>query len=64
MGATQRAGLTMPKKLAPRIASVAADKPLTLNIYCDRGGQTGVDVSGLIETFRLFEPLRHSPDLF
>ena len=65
MGGTERTGLTMPKKTLPRIVAVASgDKPMTLRIRWDKGDESLVDVSGMIETFRVYEPLRHSPDLF
>ena len=49
----------------PRIAAVSADrKPLTLRIRWDKGGESRVDVSGLVATFRVYEPLRRSPALF
>jgi len=55
----------MPKKILPRIVEVSADKkPLTLCIRWDKGDETRVDVSGLVATFRVFEPLRRSPELF
>lgn len=55
----------MPKKTLPRIVAVAADKePLTLRIKWDKGEESRVDVSGLVETFRVYEPLRHSQELF
>ncbi len=55
----------MPKKTLPRILAVAADKkPLTLRIRWDKGDESLVDVSGLVETFRVYKPLRHSPELF
>jgi DNA-binding transcriptional regulator YiaG len=55
----------MPKKILPRIVAVAADKkPLTLRIRWDSGEESRVDVSGLIESFRVYETLRRSPDLF
>jgi DNA-binding transcriptional regulator YiaG len=55
----------MPRKILPRIAAVAADKkPLTLRIRWDKGEESRVDVSSLIETFRVYEPLRRSPKLF
>jgi DNA-binding transcriptional regulator YiaG len=55
----------MPKKTLPRIVAVTADKkPLTLLIRWDRGNESRVDVSGLVETFRVYKPLRHSPELF
>jgi hypothetical protein len=54
----------MPKTL-PRIAAVAAgDKLLTLRVRWEKGEESLVDVSGVITTFRLYEPLRRSPELF
>ena len=55
----------MPRKTLPRIASVAAGKkPLTLLIRWEKGEESRVDVSGLVETFRVYEPLRRSPNMF
>jgi Protein of unknown function (DUF2442) len=56
----------MPKKNLPRIVAVSADKkkPSTLRIRWDKADESVVDVSGLIETFRVYEPLRRSPELF
>jgi len=55
----------MPKKTLPRIAAVKADdKPMTLRIRWDKGDESLVDVSGMVQTFRVYEPLRHSSDLF
>ena len=56
----------MPKKALPRIVAVSADKkkPLTLRIRWEKADESVVDVSGLIETFRVYEPLRRSPELF
>ena len=55
----------MPKKTLPRIIAVTADKkPLTLRIRWDKGEESLVDVSGLVETFRVYKPLRSSPELF
>jgi DNA-binding transcriptional regulator YiaG len=55
----------MPKKTLPRIASVAVEeRPLTLRIRWDKAGESVIDVSGLVETFRVYEPLRRSPELF
>jgi len=49
----------------PRIVAVAADKkPLTLLVRWDKGEESHVDVSGLIGTFRVYEPLRRSQELF
>jgi DNA-binding transcriptional regulator YiaG len=63
-GATQRARLTVPRRNLPRIAAVSADKPFTLRVRWDKADEGIVDVSGPIATFRVYEPLRHSPELF
>ena len=55
----------MPKKTLPRINSVSiGSKPLTLQIRWDKGDESNVDLSGLIETFAVYKPLRNSPALF
>jgi len=56
----------MPKRILPRIVEVAADnkKPLTLHIRWDSGDESRVDVSGFIETFHVYKPLRRSQALF
>jgi DNA-binding XRE family transcriptional regulator len=55
----------MPKKVLPRIVAVEADKkPLTLRIHWDKGRESRVDVSSLVGTFHIYEPLRRSPNLF
>ena len=55
----------MPKKTLPRIASVALDaKPLVLRVVWDSGEQSQIDVSGLVGTFLLYEPLREFPEIF
>ncbi len=59
----------MPKKTLPRIVAVTSgNKPMTLRIRWDKkaggGDESLVDVSGMIESFRVYEPLRRSPDLF
>ena len=57
--------MIIPKKTLPRILTVTTDKkPLTLRIRWDKGDESLVDVSGLVETFRVYKPLRHSPELF
>ncbi len=49
----------------PRILSVEADQqPLTLRVRWDQGGESRIDVSGLIEAFRAYAPLRRSAKLF
>jgi hypothetical protein len=55
----------MPRKVLPRIAAVTAGgSPMTLLVRWDKGEESLVDVSGMIERFRVYEPLRHSPELF
>ena len=48
-----------------RIAAVSVDlEPLTLRIRWRHGDESRVDVSALVNTFRAYAPLRHSPELF
>ncbi|MBM3602711.1 MAG: helix-turn-helix transcriptional regulator [Alphaproteobacteria bacterium] len=55
----------MPKKILPRIASVSVgENPFTLRIAWAQGGWDVVDISYQINVFRLYEPLRHQPELF
>lgn len=55
----------MPRKTLPRISAVSVDrKPLTLRITWHTGRESRVDVSGLVETFRVYVPLRRSRKLF
>jgi DNA-binding XRE family transcriptional regulator len=55
----------MPKKTLPRVTEVAAgEQPWTLRIRWDRDGESIVDVSSMIETYRLYVPLRQAPELF
>lgn len=55
----------MPRKTLPRIVAVEpAEKPWTLRVESDRGGESLIDVSGVIEKFRVYAPLRQSPGLF
>ncbi|MFO1102854.1 MAG: DUF2442 domain-containing protein [Methylocystis sp.] len=55
----------MPKKTLPRIVAVApGKKPRTLRLRWDRGDESLVNLSGVIATFRVYEPLRRSPELF
>ncbi len=55
----------MPKRTLPRITAVAAgDEPMTLRIRWNLGDETVVDVSPMIEAFRVYEPLRRDPALF
>jgi DNA-binding transcriptional regulator YiaG len=56
----------MPKKVLPRIATVLADKrrPFSLHIRWKNGEENLVNISGLIETFHVYDALRRSPELF
>jgi hypothetical protein len=49
----------------PEIAAVAADaKPLTLQIRWRNGDESRIDVSALVNAFRVYAPLRNSPECF
>jgi DNA-binding transcriptional regulator YiaG len=55
----------MPRKVLPRIASVeAGTKPHSLRIRWDTGTEGEIDISGIIESFKVYAPLRQSPELF
>jgi hypothetical protein len=55
----------VPKKILPRIREVSpARGAYLLNVRWDNGKESLVDVSGLIENFRVFAPLRDDPKLF
>jgi hypothetical protein len=55
----------MPKKVLPRLASVSSGKqPFTLRLRWSHGEVHTVNVSGLIENFRVYAPLRQSAELF
>ena len=55
----------MPRKVLPRIAAVTPDAaPMTLRVRWDKGEESLIDLSGMIESFRLYVPLRRSPELF
>ncbi len=55
----------MPKKSLPRIAAVApGKKPLTLHVRWEGGDESLVNLSEPVRTFRVYEPLRRSPDMF
>jgi Protein of unknown function (DUF2442) len=57
--------MSMPRKSLPRIAEVVAGKkPFTLHIRWDKGEENLVDVSGLIQSFRVYTPLRRSQQRF
>jgi DNA-binding XRE family transcriptional regulator len=55
----------MPRKILPRITAVApGEQPMTLLVRWDKGEESLVDVSGMIESFQVYTPLRQSPKLF
>jgi DNA-binding XRE family transcriptional regulator len=55
----------MPRKVLPRIQAVAPGaQPTTLRVRWDNGEESLIDVSGLIQSFRTYEPLRRSQELF
>ena len=55
----------MPRKALPRITAVApGSKPVTLQIQWSTGDETLIDVSGMINSFRIYAPLRQNPELF
>jgi hypothetical protein len=55
----------MPRKILPRITAVApSERPLSLRVRWDKGEESVVDVSGIIQSFWVYAPLRQSPELF
>lgn len=55
----------MPRRILPRIAAVEpGEQPITLRVRWDKGGKTVIDVSGMIDGFRVYAPLRQSLELF
>jgi DNA-binding XRE family transcriptional regulator len=55
----------MPKKVLPRIVAVTADEEsMRLRVCWDTGDESVIDVSGIIENFRLYASVRQSLDLF
>lgn len=65
MGAVERTELIMPKRILPRITAVTpGDRPLTLRVRWDRGGENKIDISGIVGAFRVYAPLRRSRKLF
>jgi DNA-binding transcriptional regulator YiaG len=55
----------MPRKVLPRIEAVAAgDQPMTLRVRWDSGDESVIDVSGMVESFHVYAPLREAPALF
>jgi hypothetical protein len=65
MGPAERARLIMPRKILPRILAVTpGEQPMTLHVRWDKGEESLIDVSGMIQSFRVYGPLRQSPELF
>ena len=55
----------MPRKTLPRIADVTPGRAsLTLRVRWQHGGESLVDVSGLVGAFRVYVPLREDRALF
>ena len=55
----------MPDDILPRIAAVSVGAaPLTLDVRWRHGDQTLLDVSNIVNAFRLYAPLRHDAALF
>ena len=55
----------MPRKILPRIVAVTpGEQPMTLRVRWDNGEESLIDVSGMIQSFRVYAPLRQSPELF
>jgi Protein of unknown function (DUF2442) len=55
----------MPKKTIPRIETVeAGEPPFTLCVRWIGGGESVIDVSGMINAYRMFAPLRSNPEAF
>jgi DNA-binding transcriptional regulator YiaG len=57
--------MIMPRKILPRIVAVVpGEQPMTLRVRWDNGEKSLIDVSGMIQSFRAYAPLRQSPELF
>jgi len=55
----------MPRKTLPRIVAVATgEQPMTLRVCWDKGEESLIDVSGMIQSSRVYALLRQSPELF
>ena len=65
MGRVERAGVTAQTETLPRIAAVSAgDTPWLLKVRWRHGGESWVDVSGPLTTFRVYARLLDDPGLF
>ena len=55
----------MPRKILPRIVAAApGEQPMTLCVRWANGEESLIDVSGMMQSFRVYAPLRQSPELF
>lgn len=55
----------MPRKVFPRIVAVTPDAaPMTVRVRWDRGDESLIDVSGMVESFQRYARLRQSSELF
>jgi hypothetical protein len=55
----------MRRKILPRVVAVApGERPMSLRDRWDNGEESLIDVSGMIQSFRVDAPLRQSPELF
>jgi len=55
----------MPRKILPRIVAVApGEHPMTLRVRWEKGEASLIDLSGMIQSFRVYAPLRQSAELF
>lgn len=48
----------------PRIAAVSAAPGLMLHVWWQSGEESLIDVSGPVNTYRVYRPLRDNPALF
>jgi DNA-binding XRE family transcriptional regulator len=55
----------MPRKVLPRILAVTADaESMILRVGWDNGEESLVDISGMVEAFRVYAKLRQAPEMF
>jgi hypothetical protein len=60
---TQLVAITSTPTL-PAIVTAAGEQPFTLRVRWAHGENSVIDVSAMIETFRLYAPLRSDPSSF
>ena len=54
----------MPKRKMPRISEVKALAPLWVKVTFENGKQADIDLSRMINTFKVYAPLRNDEKLF